>query len=300
MNDLKVGIGVYIKGVLRFLQTLVLGLPGTGKSTLVLNWWREDCYFSHAKVIIDPSGQLAREAYAIARGKAYYLSVDTPISINPMLAPYDLNQISDTIAEALNQVVKLTTSNQELTVKMLGILDEAVKDCLTKGRMSLIAVADYIANLKGNYETRDGLLYRLNHFLKDDRMRPILCGPNPIRWRDFIAEGKSLIVDCHGMSAEKMIFMGTLITLGIKDYFRSTRLDKYPPLALYIDEFHNFINHNFFDILKEGRKYGIASVLATQELATLGRELQSVVLMCGNIICFRVKYDEAFLVGREL
>ena len=161
-------------------------------------------------------------------------------------------------------------------------------------------MTDYIANMKGNYETRDGILQRLMFLLNDDRMRTILCGHSSIQWKDFIAEGKSLIVDCHGMSADKMIFMGTLITLGIKNYFRSTRLDKYPPLALYIDEFHNFINHNFFDILKEGCKYGIASVLATQELATLGRELQSVVLMCGTIICFRVKYDEAFLIGREL
>ena len=40
--------------------------------------------------------------------------------------------------------------------------------------------------------------------------------------------------------------------------------------------------------------------LATQELATLGKELATVVLMCGNIVCFRVRYNEAVLVGREL
>jgi hypothetical protein len=97
-----------------------------------------------------------------------------------------------------------------------------------------------------------------------------------------------------------MIFVGTILTHSIKTYFRHTRLEKYPPLALYIDEFHNFLNHNFFDILKEGRKYGVAAVLSTQELPTLGKQLGSVVLLCGNIICFRVKYDEAVLIGREL
>ena len=304
MNSLKAGLDDYnpvkIKGKDRFTNTLVLGMPGTGKSALISNWWKEDCLYKKAKVLIEPSGFLAIDAYGIARGKALYCSLETPISINPMQAPYDPNQISDNIAEAINQVIKLTTQNQELTVKMRSILDEAIKESLSKNRKSLISVLDYITNMKGSFETRDGLIHRLLFLLNDDRMRPILCGNDSIQWGEFIEKGQTFILDCYGMGSDKMIFIGTIISQGIKNYFRSTRKDKYPPLALYIDEFHNFINHNFFDILKEGRKYNIAAVLATQDLATIGKELSAVALNCGNLICFRVGYSEANMIAREM
>src|SRR5512135_3534818 len=173
---LKIGTAewapVYIKDKERYTSVIVLGKSGMGKSSLLSNWWQQDCYFKNAKVLIEPSGFLAKDCYSISRGRVLYCSLDTPVSINPMQAPYNPDQISDNIAEALNQVIALTTPNTSFTVKMRGILDQAVKWCLGNNRRSLLHVRDCILNMKGDGETRDGIIQRLNFLLNDERMQP--------------------------------------------------------------------------------------------------------------------------------
>lgn len=232
--------------------------------------------------------------------KIWYCSLKHPTSINPMKAPYTEDQISGLIAEAINQVISVATPNQQFTAKMRVILDEAVKYCLKNNRRSLINVRDYILNLKGDGETRDGIIARLNFILNDDSMAKILCGGNSIEWGELIQRKETFLFDGFGMSKEKMIFAGTIITQGIKNYFRYSRPKEYLPLSLYIDEAHNFVNPNLFDILKEGRKYKISCCLATQDFALINESLARVMLNVSNIIAYRLGHREAGLVAREL
>lgn len=294
---LKLSTSNYIKS--RYTHVLLLGKSGTGKSSLISNWWQQDCFYKNAMVLIEPSGFLAKDCYSLARGNAHYCSLETPVSINPMQAPYNPNQISDNIAESLNQVIKLTTSNQELTVKMRAILDDAIKYCLERNRKSLVNVLDYIENQKGNAETRDGLIQRLKFLLNDERMIPILCGNDTVNWGKLVINRERFIFDSFGMGREKMIFAGNLISQAIKNYFRYERPKEYRPLAVYIDECHNFINYNFMDILKEGRKFNLSVVMATQDLAFDDR-LARIMLNVGNIVTFRVGAREAHLIANEL
>lgn len=270
-----------------------------GKSVLIQNMWWQDSIIPVAKVLLEPSGVLARDAYSISKGRAIYCSVRNPISLNPMQGNYLPNQICDTIAEAINQLIELTTPNEKLTAKMRAILSEAVKYCLEKNRRTLINVRDYISTLKGNYETRDGIIQRLNFLLEDERLLPIICGNNPVDWQELIENRETLIVDCSEMGTEKMLFLGNLVSQGIKNYFRYAVQSKYQPLALYIDECHNFVNPNFFDILKEGRKYKLGAVLATQDLALFDKKLSQVILNIGNILAFNLGHREADFVAKE-
>jgi hypothetical protein len=294
---LKITSSDYIKE--RYTHILLLGKSGTGKSSMIANWWRQDCFWKSSKILIEPSGFLARDCYSLSKGQSLYCSLDTPISINPMQAPYNPNQISDNVAECLNQVIKLTTSNQELTVKMRAILDEAIKYCLSNNRRSLVNVKDYINNMKGNIETRDGIIQRLNFLLNDERMLPILCGNNTVNWGQLISKKQSFILDSFGMGREKMIFAGNVISQSIKNYFRFERPKKYEPLALYVDECHNFINQNFMDILKEGRKFKLSCVLSTQDMS-FDERLARIMLNVGNIVSFRLGAREAQMIAREL
>ena len=90
----------------------------------------------------------------------------------------------------------------------------------------------------------------------------------------LIDNAETLIVDCSKMSKDKMILLGTFVTQGICDYFRFSEKETYNPLALYIDECQNFVNSNFSDILKEGRKYNISATLATQSTANIDKDLR--------------------------
>lgn len=296
-TDWEIKMPVYIAD--RYTNILLVGKPGTGKSTSILGWFETDHIYKNCKVLIDPSGFLARDAYSISGGM--YCSLSHPISVNPMKAiGYTESQISGLIAECINQMILITTPNTAFTAKMRVILDDTVKYCLKNNRKSLINVRDYIANLRGDGETRDGILARLNFILNDDRMNKILCGGNSIDWGELIQKRETFILDCFNMSKEQMIFTGNIVSQGIKNYFRHSRPKEYLPLSLYIDECHNFVNANMFDILKEGRKYKISCCLATQDFALIDPALARVMLNVGNIVSFKLGYREASLISKEL
>jgi hypothetical protein len=301
LSRLKIGWDggrvAYIKQ--RHIHTLLVGKSGTGKSSSLAHWWDQDGN-RVCKILIEPSGFLAQDCYSMSKGRALYCSLKTPISINPMQSPYDPSTVSDIIAEAINQVVAITTPNQSFTVKMRGILDEAVRYCLTNGRPSLIHVRNRIQNLAGNGETRDGVIQRLNFLLNDERMIPILCGNQGVKWGELIDKGQSFILDCFGMGAEKMIFAGNIISQGLKNYFRFERPSAYKPCVIHIDECHNFVNQNFMDILKEGRKFKLAVTLATQDFAQIPESTVRIMLNVGNIVCYRVGYREASVISKEM
>jgi hypothetical protein len=282
----------------RYVHILLIGKSGAGKSTSISNWWEQDNYYKNAKVLVDPSGFLARDCYSISKGK--YCSQDHPISINPMKAPYTDSQVSDLIAEAVNQVVTVTTPNQAFTVKMRGILDQAVKWCLNHNRRSLLNVLDYVINQQGDKETRDGIISRLTFILNDPRMEKLLCGNDSVEWGDLISKRQTFILDCFGMSKEKMVFAGSLIAQGINSYFRYSRPAEYFPLSLYIDECHNFISASLSDILKEGRKYKLSCVLATQDFAVIEERMARVMCNVGTIISYRVGHREAQIMANEM
>ena len=294
--DIEIKMPAYVTD--RYLHILLMGKSGAGKSTSISNWWEQDHYYKNAKVLVDPSGFLARDCHSISGGK--YCSLNHPISINPMKSPYSESQISDIIAETINQVVSVTSSNQSFTVKMRGILDEAIKYCLRNNRKSLINVLDYIKNMQGDKETRDGIIARLSFVLSDERMLKILCGNDSIEWGELIRNRETFILDCSGMSREKMIFVGTLVSHGISSYFRYAKPKEYFPLSLYIDECHNYVNPFLFDILKEGRKYKISCILATQDFAVIEERMARVMLNVGNIVSYRLGNREAAFVAREL
>ena len=294
--DIETKMPVYIKD--RYKQGLLTGKSGEGKSVTIANWWQQDHYFGNAKILIDPSGFLARDCYSISKGR--YCSQDHPISINPMKAPYTDSQISDLIAEAINQVITITTPNQSFTVKMRGILDQAVKWCLNHNRRNLLSVLDYVINQQGDKETRDGIISRLTFLLNDKRMEKLLCGNDSVEWGELIAKKQTFILDTFGMSKEKMVFTGSLVAHGINSYFRYSRPKEYKPVSLYIDECHNFVSPSLFDILKEGRKYKISCILATQDFAVIEERMARVMLNVGNIVSYRLGHREASLIGREL
>ena len=151
LSRLKIGLEnghpVYIKD--RFINTLLLGKSGTGKSSSIAQWFEQDGN-RVCRIVLEPSSFLAEIVYALCRGQALYCSLQNPLSINPLEAPYDPNAIVDIICEALNQVIQLTTPNERLTVKMHGLLDEAIKYCLKNGRPNLLNVRNRIINAPGS------------------------------------------------------------------------------------------------------------------------------------------------------
>lgn len=63
--DWDILMPVYIED--RYTHILLLGKSGTGKSTSITGWWETDEIYGNAKVLIDPSGFLAKDCYSISK-----------------------------------------------------------------------------------------------------------------------------------------------------------------------------------------------------------------------------------------
>ncbi len=121
-----------------------------------------------------------------------------------------------------------------------------------------------------------------------------------IEWGEIIQNSESFILDCSGMSREQMIFTGTIVSQGIKNYFLFARPRNYLPCSIFIDEFQNFVNENMYSILAESRKYKISFCMATQSFATFNDRMVRSMLNVGNIVAFKLAYRDASLISREL
>lgn len=306
MQTLRIGYNqksypVRIKEDHRFLNGITIGKTGAGKSSLLLNFWEQDCWDNVAKAIIVPSGFMAREAYSMVRGKVKYLHLDHPVAINPMMLPFDQYQIASNVVQIIDQLIAGTgTSNLNLTSNMKRLVNEGTIACLDQPRPRLDALVDWLRKQRGNQEAREGVINRLEMVLGNPKMRDILCTEETIDYGKFTEEKDTLVVDCQGMSDEEMVITGTTITHSIKSHLQFSRKKEYFPLAIYVDEAHRFVSPNWYSILKEGRKYKLAAMLATQDFASIPEQLARVMLSnCGTLIAFKCGYREAQLMGRE-
>ena len=299
-NDTGTYMPIFVKDKDRFTHVFQCGKTGSGKSQFLLNAWQNDSYSKVAKILIDPSGFLAKDAYSVMKGRAHYCSLNAPIGLNPMIAPYKPYQVADVIAETVNQMVAMTTPNQKFTVKMREILDEEVVRCIGLGRTTLEEVKTNLEAQKGNAETRDGVIARLNLLLKDPDFKEIICGKSSFEINRLIENQESFILDCSGMGYDKKVFIGTLVTNLVKSYFIYSRPGQYKPLVLYIDECHNFLSQDFSLVLKEGRKYRISVVMATTDFSSIPSSLIHTILSnVGTLVCLRAGYIEASMISHE-
>jgi Type IV secretion-system coupling protein DNA-binding domain len=73
-----------------------------------------------------------------------------------------------------------------------------------------------------------------------------------------------------------------------------------PPFYLYVDEFQNFANKSFADILSEARKYKLALTIAHQYIEQMEEEVASAVFgNVGTMMAFRVGAYDAEVLEKE-
>jgi hypothetical protein len=79
-----------------------------------------------------------------------------------------------------------------------------------------------------------------------------------------------------------------------------TVLRKLPPFYLYVDEFQNFANKSFADILSEARKYKLALTIAHQYIEQMEDEVRAAVFgNVGTMMTFRVGAYDAEVLEKE-
>lgn len=77
-------------------------------------------------------------------------------------------------------------------------------------------------------------------------------------------------------------------------------LEKLPPFYVYVDEFQNFANESFANILSEARKYNLALTVAHQYIEQMTDEVRAAVFgNVGTMVTFRVGATDAEVFEKE-
>lgn len=79
-----------------------------------------------------------------------------------------------------------------------------------------------------------------------------------------------------------------------------SEIDKLPPFYLYVDEFQNFANESFAQILSEARKYKLALTVANQYVTQMVDEVRDAILgNVGSMVTFRIGPSDADIFEKE-
>ncbi len=79
-----------------------------------------------------------------------------------------------------------------------------------------------------------------------------------------------------------------------------SEIDKLPPFYFYVDEFQNFANESFAQILSEARKYKLCLTVANQYVTQMVDEVRDAILgNVGSMVTFRIGPSDAEIFEKE-
>lgn len=310
----------------RFEHAYIIGKTGTGKSVLMEHMANYDINFGLSTIFIDPKGESCRRLYALApdKSKIKYISVKTPMTINPLNKEgYDIDDIIAEFVQILDILIRLTASNPESTVLMREIVGMALR-CFTKEQKNLNYLVDFLLYsdvrkkhltqikdekylkywtefdlIERNYprnkdkiESAKRVASRLLE-ISEGKMKDIVNGENELYISDLVQNGQSLLVDTSMMSRNSRIYLSNLIVYSVLSYCEYYQ-GKKKPLIIYVDELKTVISPLFTELLARSRGKQVGFVLAHQNINQLSpAEVSGIMGNTQTYVLFNCGPDEA-------
>lgn len=306
-------------------HTYVIGKTGTGKSTFLLNLALEVINRQSACIFIEPKGSVISALNKLVdKNRIINISFDNPITINPLRKKdYHLHDIISEFVEVMDMLISEIASNVRSTSSMQEILTAAISSFSDEQRdleylyhflMDESFRSNHFKGRKPTYwelfdnpksrnwermETAKRVCTRLASFISDPRMKKIVCGENQLDIKNIVDFGKILLVDTSRMTADKRIYLSSLVTHAVKSYVEFGR-QKNGSLIIFVDEFQTAISPLFSNLLATSREYKVGFVLAHQDFQQISKEVLGAVLGNANqMITFNCGYEEASRMKSE-
>jgi hypothetical protein len=322
----------------RATHTHVIGQPGTGKSRALESWIMQDIFLGHGVGVIDPHGDLFQNLVArIALqpeiwNKVVIIDPCDPkwvVSFNPLEAIRGLahERLSTFLTDVVSRIWNLDTTNSPRMVWLLAntflalsnlgltlldlprfLLDtdfrEKLLDRLSNQEARAYFLYEFPKSRAAAHQWVTPVLNKIGGLIFDPDLRLILAGDSGIDFRSIMDRGQILLVHLP----KGIIGEGPSALLGafIVAYLQKAALSRADQsqrssFYLYLDEFQNYTTDNIKDILSESRKYALSLILAHQYLDQLSTGLRNAVLnTAGTLVCFRVGYQDASRLVREI
>jgi len=209
-----------------------------------------------------------------------------------------------------NSLVTLIENNLTLLELPLLLVRDGFRERLLEKTTHPIA-REYFSEhfnkvaLRTRHEWIESTLNKVDAFLFDDRIRLILSSPrSSFNFRDIMDGQKILLVKlAKAHLKDNADLLGALLLAKLQ-MAASTRadlpLEQRVPFFLYIDEFQHFATDTFVEILSEARKYGLALIMAHQNLDQLSEDLKGSILGNTSIqVYFRISRQDAEVLAKE-
>jgi len=308
----------------------ILGKPGSGKSTALLNLARQDIENGKGVGVIDPHGDLITGLLphipaSRVKDTVYFDAASLPIGINFMNARSDsekelladdivvmFRRLTDSWGERMDAIIRYavrTLLNVEgatfLDIHRFLTDDSFRARCVVEADDEMLSQfwnATYPSYPRGSDQP---IVSRMAKFRASKTLSVITGTASRLNFFDVMQEGKILLlrIPQGEIGADTSHILGSLLVSQFQlAATRRTKLDQAArrPFYLYIDEFQNFRSSAFQIILSESRKYQLCLALANQFLEQLDQETKTAVLnTVGTNIYFQLgKQDAKYISGQ--
>jgi hypothetical protein len=307
----------------------IIGKTGTGKSTFLENMLVQDIQNGHGVAFIDPHGGSAEKLLDYIPewrvNDVIYLNpadVEFPVAFNPLedLGPAKRPLIADGLMSVFKKIWPEAFSGRMeyiLNNTMLALLEYPEPSVLGINRM--LTDKDYRKKVVANVtdptvrnawdellkwddkrwsEASGALINKVGQFSTNPIVRNIIGQTkSTFDFRKAMDERKIIIINLSkGQIGEQNApLLGAMLITKIylaamsRAELAAHVIDKMPPFYFYVDEFQNFANDSFANILSEARKYKLCLTVANQYIAQMDETIRDAVFgNMGTTISFRV------------
>lgn len=294
----------------------VLGPTGTGKTTLLKNLIRDDLERGMGLAVIETNGDLIRELLDLVpphrtQDVVFLDPTDSShaVGYNPFAASPDPSLVADQLGELFQRLWKEYWGPRTGQLAHMGLLTLARRpDSTLPDLPRLYLDADFRTRVLRGLDDPVGLeldwqwflslaereqatvvaplLNKVRQFTARPSVRAIVGQPSPATsMQALMRERKLLFVHLPKglIGAETATLLGCLILTGL--WQAATERAGLPPserqpFGLYVDEVQDFAQAPipWGEMFSQGRKYGLATTVAHQNLDQLPRELREVIL----------------------
>jgi hypothetical protein len=316
----------------------ILGKTGTGKSTLLETFIRQDLLSGHGLALLDPHGDLVGKVLSeVPAGRRadliYFDATDTarPLGFNPLecvtaryrpLAASGLLSVfqhiwADSWGPRLEHILRnALLALLEQPVATLADIPRLLDDNNYRKQAATKVTNEQVRNFwlkeyagypaRFRAEAIAPLQNKVGAFLANPIIHRIVTQTkSAFRLRKVMDEGKILLVNLAKgkIGADTSTLLGALLVsrLGLAALSRANQPEEQRrDFYLYLDEFHNFTTMSLAGMLSELRKYRLNLILAHQYLAQLDERLLAAILgNVGTILSFRIGPSDTEIIAQE-
>lgn len=325
-QDIKTGAPVALEDPGRRQGSYVVGVTGTGKSTLLANLVLADIEAGDGVCLLDPHGDLTEDVLTRipARRRDDVIlfdpaDIEYPMGLNLFECRVDdPRQVDRVCSELVGTLRKLFSSSwgprmeEVLRYSILTLIawpratfldlmwlltDEAFREEVVSRVQDPILghfwQKEFPENKREQREWIDSSLNKIGRFLANSVMRNIISQPkSSFNVRQIMDEGKVLLVNLSKgrLGEDNSALLGAVLVNRI--LVAALERAELPPAQrrrfhLVVDEYQSFATETFPTLQSEARKYNIDTVVAHQYRDQLDDLNHGSTLNVGNLIMFR-------------